>query len=69
MRRPAVDAEMGTGTSRQPRQRQVLPRDREAVLLAMEETAERFGLQAEAGGVSCCGAGREGFRLAWIKGG
>jgi len=57
----------GTRMGRRPRQRQVRPRDREAVLRVIGETKERFGLQADARVVSCYEAGREGFWLhRWL---
>lgn len=58
---------MGTRMGRRPRQRQVRPRDREAVLREIEETKRRFGVM---GGrvVSCYEAGREGFWLhRWLE--
>lgn len=58
---------MGTSIRRRPRQRQVRPRDQGAVLRAVTEAQERFGLTPEARVVSCYEAGREGFWLhRWL---
>ncbi|MFO7894703.1 MAG: IS110 family transposase [Longimicrobiales bacterium] len=58
---------MATGMGKRPRQRQVRPRDREAVLCEIEETKRRFGLGSAVRVVSCYEAGREGFWLhRWL---
>jgi hypothetical protein len=44
---------MGTGMRREPRQRQIRPRDRSAILGEIEETKQRFGLEAEVRIVTC----------------
>ena len=59
---------MGTGMRREPRQRQVRPRDQSAVLGEIEETKRRFGLGADVRVVTCYEAGREGFWLhRWLE--
>lgn len=58
---------MGTQMGRRPRQRQVRPRDSEAVLREIEETRRRFGV-IDGRVVSCYEAGREGFWLhRWLE--
>ena len=59
---------MGTGMRREPRQRQIRPRDRSAILGEIQETKRRFGLGAEVRIVTCYEAGREGFWLhRWLE--
>lgn len=59
---------MGTGMRREPRQRQIRPRDRSAVLGEIQETMRRFGLEADVRIVTCYEAGREGFWLhRWLE--
>lgn len=59
---------MGTAMGRRPRQRQVRPRDREALLREIEETKGRFGLPGDVRVVSCYEAGREAFWLhRWLE--
>jgi hypothetical protein len=53
---------MGTGMRREPRQRQIRPRDRSAILGEIQDTKRRFGLEAEVRIVTCYEAVREGRR-------